>query len=129
MASWTDVVNVIRVGYEVAVDEPDHLGLRVALDDSRSQTAHLWRQTLIDSTDEWVQIESPFGRIGEGDAISALRQVGEMVCGGVATLGDLLVLRHSVPLANVDPHEIDASLRLVLMSADRLEQRYAGDRP
>ena len=125
MASWTDLVNVIRNGYEVTVDEPDHLGLCVALDRSRSQTVHVWRHTVVGGAEDWVQIESPFGRIGEGDAISALRQVGDMVCGGVATLGDLLVLRHSVPLANVDTSEFDVPLRLVLSSADRLLQQYA----
>lgn len=126
MTSWNDVVNVIRAGYEVAVDEIDHLWLVFNLDDTRSQTVHLWRQTLVDGGEEWVQIESPFGRIGEGDAVSALREVGDMVCGGVATLGDMLVLRHSVPLANVDLSEIERPLRLVVLSADRLERLYTG---
>ena len=126
MATWNDVVSVIRATYKVAVDEKDHLGLIFNLDDTRSQTVHLWRQALADDTEEWVQIESPFGRIGDSDAVPALREVGNMVCGGVATLGDLLVLRHSVPLDNVDLNEIERPLRLVVTSADRLERRYTG---
>jgi hypothetical protein len=127
MASWNDVVGVIRASYKVAVDEHDHLGLLFTIDDGgRSQTVHQWRQTLVDGIEEWLQIESPFGRIGEGDTVAALREVGEMVCGGVATMGDLMVLRHSVPLANVDLNEIQRPLRLVVTSADRLERRFTG---
>ena len=104
----------------------DHLGLVFNLDEARWQTVHLWRQALADGAEEWMQIESPIGRIGEGDAVAVLREVGNMVCGGVATLGDLLVLRHSVPLANVDLNGIEHPLRLVVVSADRLERRYTG---
>ena len=42
MATWNDVVSVIRATYKVAVDEKDHLGLIFNLDDTRSQTCLLY---------------------------------------------------------------------------------------
>lgn len=126
MASWEDVARFIRSNYKVAIDEQNHLGMIFDLDGSRSQTVHLWKQVLDGGLEEWMQIESPVGRLGSANADSLLREVGGMVCGGLATTGEFLVLRHSVPLANVDINEIERPLKLVLASADRLERIFVG---
>lgn len=126
MATWNDVTNFIRSNYKISVDEAGHLGLLFNAGDLRTQTVHIWHQVLQDGQEEWLQIESPFGKFGEGDLVAIVREVGTIVCGAVASTGDYLVVRHSVPLENLDPNEITRPLGLVTNTADRLERMYTG---
>ena len=49
-----------------------------------------------------------------------------MVCGGVAVINDVVIFRHSVPLANLDVNEFERPLHLVTMAADYLETQVTG---
>ena len=60
--------------------------------------------------------------------VTVKRQVTECrtVCGGIAAMGDLVTVRHSVPLLNLDINEFERPLGLVTGTADRLEQQFQG---
>ena len=77
--------------------------------------------------EHWIQIESPFGELGQVDLSAALQAVGNTVCGGMALAGGTLVtFRHSVPLEDLSINEFEAPLALVTGTADRLEQSLTG---
>ncbi|MBT9256802.1 hypothetical protein KMZ32_13290 [Phycicoccus sp. MAQZ13P-2] len=134
MADWNAVIGYMRSNYKVAEEYRDGLGevdgLRLLFDvgNLRSQLVYLWHQTLQQGEEHWVKISSPFAKASETDLHSVMRSAGEMVCGGVAAVGDLLVVSHTAPLANLDINELERPLMLVLHSADRLEQEFgSGD--
>ncbi|NKQ58549.1 hypothetical protein HFP15_37455 [Amycolatopsis sp. K13G38] len=134
MATWRDLVAFVRHGYEVIRFEPDEVRVRVRVhfaavdvdDDERVQTVVLAREVL-DRREEWVQIATPFARVGQVDLQAVLEEVGATtVVGGVVIMGDYLVLRHSLPLIHLDLNEFTDPVELVATAADDLEQRFTG---
>jgi hypothetical protein len=117
MATWSALTEYVRSHYKISEEKPGSLKLVFDLGNLRSQVVFLWRMTLNDGTEDWVQIESPFGR---------LDSMGETVCGGIAALGEFVTVRHSVPLLNLDINEFERPLVLVTGTADRLEQQFQG---
>jgi hypothetical protein len=74
-----------------------------------------------------VQIATPFARVDEVDLLSVLTEVGNtLVVGGVVVMGEHVVLRHSLPLINLDINEFIDPLELVAGSAELLEQQFTG---
>lgn len=126
MASWSELVSYVRSNYKVADEAPNGIKMIFNTGGLRSQVVFLWRQVLMNGSEEWVQIESPFGGVGSMDLRRALEAVGGKVCGGAAVDGDLVLLRHSVPLANLDINEFERPLALVTTTADELEKTLVG---
>jgi hypothetical protein len=126
MTTWNTLVDYVQSNYKIADQSADRIKMVFDVGDMRSQVVFLWRATLQDGKEEWVQIESPFGRLDDVDLKTVVREVGEMVCGGLAVVGDLLTLRHSFPIMNMDINEFERPLHLVTTSADRLERKFSG---
>jgi hypothetical protein len=129
MATWMELVDLVRSSYEIDDESPDMIKMVFSTGeagDLRSQLVFLWRQTLMEGTEEWVQIESPFAQVGSVDLRQALQEVGRIVCGGAAIQDDLVVIRHSVPLTNLDLNEFERPLHLVTTTADDLEKKLVG---
>jgi hypothetical protein len=126
MASWGSLTEYVSRVYRVAEQHEGMLKMIFDVGDLRSQIVFLWRESLFDGEEEWVQIESPFGNINQVDLAAAIRRAGEMVCGGVAVIDDTLTYRHSVPLDNMDVNEFERPLLLVTAGADRLEHEFTG---
>jgi hypothetical protein len=126
MATWSMLKEYVHSHYKIADEKPDSLKLIFDLGDLRSQVVILWRMSLLDGSEEWVQIESPFGRLDSIDLRGAIDAMGDTVCGGIASFGELATVRHSVPLLNLDINEFERPLILVTGTADRLEQRFQG---
>ena len=131
MATWDQLRQYLQETYE---HEPfgDQGGLRMLFDlgQGRSQVIVIEPQRLMDGHEEWAVIESPIGDLRQIDLPRALREMGMKVCGGLAAAGnapDLLVMRHSVPLANLDMNEFERPIRLLLHSADALERELVGE--
>jgi hypothetical protein len=136
MATWAGLVAFIRREYEVIGDEPDELTILFRYEDDddeeddfrtrRSQMVAVVREPL-DKREDWVQIASPFARAHEVDLRAVLEEVGSTtVVGGVAIIGEFVMLRHSLPLINLDLNEFIDPLSLVTKAADRLERRFVG---
>jgi hypothetical protein len=132
VTTWAALGAFMRREYEIIGDEPDEITIlfRYRGDDDdrppRSQTVVVVRELLY-RREEWVQIASPFARVGDVNLRQVLEEVGNtMVVGGVAIVGDFVMLRHSVPLINLDLNEFVDPLALVTRSADRIERRFVG---
>ena len=126
MSDWNELRTYIKKNYKIAAEEDNMLKLVFDLGDDRSQMVFLWHQTLMDGEEEWVQIESPIGKIKDTPFVPLMREVAGTVCGGVGAASDYVTFRHSVPLENLDMNEFERPLRLIVTTADRLENKLVG---
>ncbi|GAB3429360.1 hypothetical protein GCM10027436_01190 [Actinophytocola sediminis] len=122
----------MRNSYDVIRYEPDEVRIRVsfAKDDEdilgRRQIMVVAHE-ILDQQEDWVQIATPFARLDQVDLREVLAEVGDtIVVGGVALMGDYVVLRHSLPLVNLDINEFTDPLDLVASGAEQLERRFTG---
>lgn len=132
MADWGDLVAYIRNSYDVIRFEPDEVRIRVSFADdeddllARKQIMVVAHEVL-DEREDWVQIATPFARVDDVDLREVLTEAGNtIVVGGVVLMGDYVVLRHSLPLINLDINEFTDPLDLVASAAEQLERRFTG---
>lgn len=126
MATWSDLVAFVRTEYRVTRLEPDEVRIEVEFDDDRRQTVIMQRE-ILDHREEWVQIASPCGRVTEVNLSALLDHLGSSaVVGGAVIMGDYVVLRHSLPLANLDINEFVDPMSLIAGTADELEEMFTG---
>jgi hypothetical protein len=126
MATWADVVEYVHSRYNVADERPNMIKLVFEVGGLRTQVVFIWRLALMDGVEEWVQIESPFGVLGQVDLAAALQQVSETVCGGIALYNNTVTFRHAVPLENMNINEFERPLTLVTSTADNFERALTG---
>ncbi|MGA6093015.1 hypothetical protein [Amycolatopsis sulphurea] len=125
------MVGFIRQQYRVVRDDPDEIRIRIvfgadAYTEGRAQVMVIARE-VFDHREDWVQIATPFARVEEVNLYHVLREAGaSLVVGGVVVMGEHLVLRHALPLVNLDLNEFVDPLELVAGSAELLEQQFTG---
>ncbi|OLF18203.1 hypothetical protein [Actinophytocola xanthii] len=132
MADWGDLVAYIRYSYDVILYQPDEVRIRVSF--AKDEEDVLGRQQImvvahevLDQKEDWVQIATPFARVDQVDLREVLTEAGNtIVVGGIVLMGDHLVLRHSLPLINLDINEFTDPLDLVASGAEQLERRFTG---
>jgi hypothetical protein len=132
LADWGDLVAYIRQTYDVVQYEPDEVRIRVSF--GRDEEDILGRRQImvvaheiLDQKEDWVQIATPFARVHEVDLQEVLTEVGDtIVVGGIVLMGEFVVLRHSLPLINLDINEFTDPLDLVASGAEQLERRFTG---
>jgi hypothetical protein len=132
LADWGDLVAYIRQTYDVIQYKPDEVRIRVSFlkdeDDiiGRRQIMVVAHE-ILDQKEDWVQIATPFARLHQVDLQEVLSEVGDtIVVGGIVLMGDYVVLRHSLPLINLDINEFADPLDLVASGAEQLERRFTG---
>lgn len=131
MANWGDLVAYIRQTYEVVRTEPDEIRIRMVFaadedTEGRAQIMVIARE-ILDQKEDWVQIATPFARVEQVDLLDVLTEIGNtIVVGGAAVMGEHIVLRHSLPLINLDINEFTDPLELVAGAAELLEQIFTG---
>jgi hypothetical protein len=126
MATWGDLVAFVRSTYRIIKDEQDEIRIMVRFDDDRKQVVIVYRERL-DQREDWVQIASPCGRAADVDIASMLVELGmTSVVGGLVIMGEHVVIRHSLPLENLDINEFTDPLELIASAADEMEQKYTG---
>jgi hypothetical protein len=126
MATWSDLIGYVRSNYKIADEQPGMVKMIFETENLRSQVVLLWRRTLMDGNEEWLQIESPFAETESVNLREALEEMGRAVCGGMAIVSNYVTVRHAVPLANLNINEFERPLILVTSTADYLEQKLAG---
>ncbi len=126
MATWQDLVGYIHANYKVAEHNGDFIKLIFDMGELRSQVVVVQNAALAGGAEQWALIQSPFAKLGAVDLAKVLDFLGDVVCGGVACLGDLLTVRHAVPLANLNINEFERPLHLVTFAADLIEKNFAG---
>ncbi|MEU7532335.1 hypothetical protein AB0A74_41825 [Saccharothrix sp. NPDC042600] len=131
MASWGDLAAYVRDTYDVISEEDDEIRILFNFeqfdeDDDRTQVIILVREVL-DKLHEWVQIASPIGLAANVDLHALLAEVGNSsIACGAAIMGEHVVLRHSLPLQDLDIHEFTDPLALLASTADELEEQFFG---
>jgi hypothetical protein len=120
------VTEYVRSNYKIADEGPDRIKMVFEVGDLRTQVVFLWRQLLMDGKEEWLQIESPVGRVDGMDLRAVLEDVGAAVCGSAAIIDGFLFIRQAMPIANLDINEFERPLRLVTTTADMLEHKHVG---
>ncbi|MEV0679585.1 hypothetical protein AB0I60_23975 [Actinosynnema sp. NPDC050436] len=131
MASWGDLAAYVHDTYDVIAAQEDELRILFNFeqfdeDDERTQVIILVREVL-DNMHEWVQIASPIGLAANVDLHALLVEVGNSTIScGAAIMGEHVVLRHSLPLVDLDIHEFTDPLALLAGTADRLEEIFFG---
>jgi len=126
MTTWTDLQAHVHSTYEIADDQPGYMKLIFETEHLRSQVVVLALETLLDGAEEWCTIQSPIGDIADLDLLAVLRASEDMLVGGLGLIGDLVVVKHSVPLEDMNITEFERPLALVIYAADRLEAKFAG---
>ncbi|MBV9847014.1 MAG: hypothetical protein JOZ47_18400 [Kutzneria sp.] len=126
MATWNDLVAFVRAEYRVVEQRADELTIQIEFDDERSQ--HIWlSREVLDGKEEWVQIVSPCALADQVDLRALLTEIGHTtVVGGAAIMGNHVVLRHSLPLSNLDINEFIDPLQLLAGTVDTLEEQFSG---
>jgi hypothetical protein len=126
VSSWEDLLAFVHQEYRVIDRREDEVRVEVEFDDERSQVIIINRETL-DNREEWVQLVSVCGLADNVDLRALLETVGHnsVVC-GVAIIGDHVVLRHALPLENLDINEFTDPLSLLAGTADTLEETFFG---
>src|ERR1041384_6317120 len=131
MATWGDLAAYVRDTYDVISEDGDEIRivfnfLQFDEDDDRTQVVILVREVL-DKLHEWVQIASPIGLAANVDLRALLEEGGNSsIACGAAIMGEHVVLRHSLPLLNLDIHEFTDPLALLAGTADQLEEQFFG---
>jgi hypothetical protein len=126
VATWDDLVAYVRQTYDVIREEDDEIRVRLTYEDQRTQDVVIVHE-ILDRKEDWVQIATPFARVDEVDLHAVLTEIGNtLVVGGAVVMGDYLVLRHSLPLLNLDINEFIDPLELVTGSAEMLEEQFTG---
>lgn len=132
MADWGDLVAYIRHSYDVIQYKPDEVRIRVSFAEDEEdilgrRQIMVVAHEILDRREDWVQIATPFARVEQVSLHEVLTEVGNtIVVGGVVLMGDYVVLRHSLPLINLDINEFTDPLQLVASAAEELERRFTG---
>lgn len=128
MATWNELAEYVRTEYDVIAESPGEIRLLYTFDEDsdRTQVMIVAREEL-DQKYEWVQIATPIGLAKNVDLHRLLEAIGHTtISGGAAIIGDHIVIRHSLPLINLDIHEFTDPLTLIAGAADELESEFFG---
>lgn len=125
MASWEALRSHIFGNYRVADDQGDFLRLNFDLGDGRSQSVFVRRLQTVGG-EEWGVVESAIGELDRVNVHRVLESIEGVVCGGLSRVGDLLTLRDSFPLDDLDINEFESPLAKITTTADDLERAHVG---
>ncbi|MFD4673370.1 hypothetical protein ACFWNN_26850 [Lentzea sp. NPDC058450] len=121
MTSWVEVINYVRVRYEVLEETDDWLRFRLETDGERTQQVSVHHVSDLGGA-AWVEISSPVGRADDVDLRRFLEFAGEPQVGGAAVVDGLALLKHVVPLEDLSVREeFERPLALLVSRADAIE--------
>ncbi len=126
MATWSSLMTYIRSNYKISEEGEGYCRLVFRVGRERAQSVVLAHLTLEDGMGDWVEIQSPVGPAADLPLLNVLQDAGGLNVGGLTVVANVVVLKHSVPLAHMDVNEFEYPMRLVRSSADHLERKYLG---
>jgi hypothetical protein len=124
VATWGELVKYVKVNYHVSDQTDRMLRLQFPVGD-RSQVVFVWHVWMADGED-WIQIESPIGKLTDINVRALLELVEKAVVGGAAALEGFAVLRHAVPLADMCVAEFKSPFMSIIVLADQFENQLTG---
>lgn len=125
MTIWTEVINYVRLRYEVLEETGDWLRFRLDTGDGRSQQVTVHFVPDLDGA-PWAEISSPVGWADKIDLRQLLELAGTSTIGGAAVAGGVALIKHTVPLTSLHmQEEFERPLRSVVARADEFERELA----
>ncbi len=126
MASWNEMRSFINEEYKVKKDDGETITMVFDLGEGRSQLVLIGLSKNENTGEEWLQISSPIGKVEEVNVRRAAEMTFSYLCGGVVVAGDLVLMHHSAPLANLDTNEFKRPLSVIVNGADDIERQLVG---
>jgi len=121
VTTWTDVINYVRLRYEVLEETDAWLRFRLNTEVDRTQQVALHHVTGPDGS-ELIEISSPVGWADKVDLRRLLELAGTTIVGGAAVVDGVALLKHAVPLADLSIQvEFEHPLKLIVAHADAFE--------
>lgn len=120
MTTWADVHAYLRSKYTIADEGQGYLALNFVTEGDRTQ------RVLVDfelgrNNAEWICISSGIGKVGEVDLEKALEIVNNRIFGAIGRRGDVYIVKHSAPLADMNGPELETPMLLAVNVADEIE--------
>lgn len=126
MSIWLDVINYVRLRYEVLEESDSWLRFRLSTEGGRTQQVAVHHLSGPDGT-ELIEISSPVGWADKVDLRRLLEFAGTVVIGGVAVVDGVALVKHAVPLADLSiQEEFERPLLQVVAHADAFEHKLTG---
>ena len=123
MTTWTDVINYVRMRYEVLEETDGWLRFRLDTGNDRTQQVAVHHVPDPDGP-ELIEISSPVGWADKIDLRRFLELAGTAAVGGAAIVDGVALLKHTVPLADLSiKDEFEHPLSLVVAHADDFERK------
>lgn len=123
MTTWQDLRQFIHASYPVHGDENDLISLVFDLE-GRTQLVFVSPVDVPIGDGQWAQVQSPCAKLSDVDLGALVARASGFPVGGVAVQGEMVMLRHSVRLQDLDAEEFTVPLRTLTVFADILEQEY-----
>lgn len=121
MATTKEIKKYIESKFKYEfIEELDAYRLNFALEGDRTQVIFL------SVGDPFIEIYSPFGDANELSPKNAL-EVSRQYPFGIGMAGEFYVVRHCIPIDDLDESEIDFGIDAVTHVADRLEEELGQD--
>lgn len=125
MADWNALHSYIHSNYTVSEADADLIKLVFALDGGRSQAVLVARGGELEGS-EWAVISTAVCAEGDISPREALLRNSEMLVGGLALIEDgPVIFRYAIRLADLDPAEFEAPIKIAAIFGDELEQELA----
>ena len=130
MVAWDDLRSYLVSDYDAIERSPRLVELKITFDGEAPVTTYV-SSALGHNDDLWVSIDALVGDLSGIDAVSGLRAIGDMLCGGLAHMPiqdtDYLVVRHGMPMENLPPDRINDFLVPMYATANaslRMKQHF-----
>jgi hypothetical protein len=119
VTTWTDVINYVRLRYEILEENDSWLRFRLDTEGDRTQQVAVHHV----ADPELIEISSPVGWADKIDLRRLLELAATTVVGGAAVVDGVALLKHAVPLADLSIHEeFERPLALLVAHADAFER-------
>ena len=130
MATYREFEAYVKSEYPVKTtpkDAPKGLVcLEVPCPNGRSHLVFVHPGANMDKLGEFADVVAMFGELSGAKLEKALEAAKMLPLGGLVKINDVIALRHSIPLADVDESEIAKAIMFTAMSADMLEAKFVG---
>ncbi len=127
LQTWEDVRAYLNRKYVIATSEPTWLRLLWSFPagDGNTLLQAVEVTTVEAHGGTWLRLLSVLAQRSEIDLERCLRLNHDLVVTGISLHGDLLLIRHHLPLPLSSPDELDRMVELVPRAAAGLRQRLA----
>jgi hypothetical protein len=122
VTTWSEVINYVRLRYEVLEENDDWLRFLLEAGENRTQQVSVHHVPEADGV-AWLEISSAVGWADKIDLRRLLDLAGTTLVGGAAVVDGVALLKHTVPLEDLSvTEEFERPLRAVVAHADEFER-------